>query len=203
MTPLGVGDRDIFVDGGISAGCSGALLCPLIGVAMTNVTPRSSWLCDFCSVDINLVLLPSTFLTGFSLNTLDILTSLFKTRLFVTAPAPALPARRVSASWASETDKERDLERGNELLALCSVAWLWVVDAVGNTGDAYRLLLEAADNFGCFWGTLDLGTWLLSTSIGELDRERGSEDGSSENGELGNILVRNRAHSSGSFDLNL
>jgi len=83
------------------------------------------------------------------------------------------------------------------------VTCLWVVDAIDIAGDAYRLLLEAADNFGSFWGALDLGTGSLPTSTGELDRDRESEEGSSGNGELGNILVRNRAHSSGNFELNL
>jgi len=47
------------------------------------------------------------------------------------------------------------------------------------------------------------GDWVVIHKHRELDREGESEEASSENGELGNILVRNRAHGSGSFDLNL
>ena len=125
------------------------------------------------------------------------LTSLFKARFLVTTPAPTLLARRVSASCARETERERDRTRENEVLALRP-------GAAGKAGDGYRPSLEAPDDdLTRFRGTLRLGSGLSSISIGELDRECEAGDTSSEKGELGNILVRNRAHSSGSFGLNL
>lgn len=80
---------------------------------------------------------------SFSLNTLDMLTSLLSVRFFV---APMLPARW--GSCASETDKDRDRERLNEVLVLRSVAvdfFFWWVEVVDKVGETYRLELEAPE----------------------------------------------------------
>ena len=110
----------------------------------------------------------------------------------------------MSASCASDTERDLDLERGNGALAERSVVWLWLVDVVDGAGEGCRLWLGLLDDdpWRCCGG-LTLESEVLSTSIGELDRDKESEESSSVNGELGNTLVRNKAHSSGSLDLNL
>jgi hypothetical protein len=90
-------------------------------------------------VDVDFVLPPPIVLTGLSLNTLDILTSLFNARFFAAVPTPTLLARRALASCASETESDRDLERASEAFVSRSPVCFWAVDIMDKAGEEHRL----------------------------------------------------------------